>query len=1278
MVTTHGQAGAGNRTHDEEASPVNKVGIHKPYLALLAALLVFVFVPGISAAAGSCVLADGAASTGTTVGGTSMTISHTTSGTDRLMLVGVSFGLGSGETVSEVRYDGDLLNFEGARNGPGNDSRIEIWSRLAPDTGTHNVVVTLSAGSHDGATAGVMTFTEVDQATPLGTFASNAGDSTSASTTVSSAVGELVFGVLAVDDTINRDLVPGAGQSPELWDIFANSANGGGTTEEGAASVVTSWSWSPVADDWAVGGISIKPAVSCSTSTISGTVFEDVNYGGGVGRLLATANADAPAFTIERDGVTVELYDASGNYISNTTTAGGGLYSFAALTPANYTVRVVNTTVASTRVGSTGAEVEVQTYRIDGDGEPVGTGANKVGGEQPIDRDSPANDTTQTLADLQALANQFTQSIVTVDASGGDVTGVDFGFNVDTIVNTNNADQGSLRQFILNANLLTDNAALAQNGRTASVENSIFMIPGTGDALGRPADPNYNAAPLSYTITPTAALPTITDPVVLDGTTQADFAVAPIVVLDGTGAGAVDGLVIGAAGGGSTIRGLVVQNFVNNGILLLGGNNVIAGNYLGLSADGTTIAANNPAAVNQQGGIRVESSSNTIGGTMAADRNVISGNGFAGIELFGAGASGNEIYGNYIGVDASGTLERGNTDEGIDLDLSDSNIIGGPGAGQRNIISGNGSDGIEIDGGDFNVVQGNYIGTDFTGTLIIANVKDGIDINDNGGDGSTGTLIGGTGANEGNLIRGNTIYGVQVRNTTGLDNSILGNQIYGNVLLDIDLNDDGITVNDPLDADSGSNDLLNYPEIVAAPEDSGTITVYFELDVPGGDYRIEFFTNPSGAHGTGNGGGEVFAGARTLTHGGIGVEVFSHSFAGSAGDIIAATATEQLAGPTYASTSEFSTAFTATVFTPFTARWPLDETSGVNAADVDAGNDGTYRNGVLLNQIAACTNTGTGVHFDGFDDLVEVPHSPDYLIDEGTVTLWANIDAIGTEQALFSKDSNGRDTGGHLTLTVQPGGDVQVRLQSTTTDYFVNSAAVSSGTWFHVAFSWGSDGMALYLDGAAPVTDPYIGGLGATSGDTGNFEPIAFGAGTTTSDDLLVTATSDHFAGYLDDVRIYNRALSLAEIQTLAGCTPDLDLVKRAFWPDGTPIPTGATIPSAMGFKFLLYINNSAGARTDVSVRDVLDPAFQYEPESMRVDNSIGNCAAAVCTALEEQAIFTAVNAAALRTDAEDGDAVSYTVVSTTIDAGNGNTGNAQLDINGNKVWAIVLTARMP
>ncbi|MEE8306717.1 MAG: hypothetical protein V3R81_05585, partial [Gammaproteobacteria bacterium] len=281
--------------------------------------------------------------------------------------------------------------------------------------------------------------------------------------------------------------------------------------------------------------------------TVSGTVFEDVNYGGGTGRNLAAANADKGSYTLERGGVTVELYDdPAGNYISNTVTAVDGTYSFTALTPpANYTVRVVNSTVTSVRTGSNGSEVAVQTFRMDGASEGAGTGATKVGGEQPADMDAPANNTTQTLANLQAPGGQYTQSIITVDASGGDVTGVDFGFNFDTIVNTNNSGQGSLRQLILNANLLTDNASLAQNGLTAGVETSIFMIPSATDPLGRPADPNYNGSGNGeFTIQPGTALPVISDPVVLDGSTQPGFGGSPIIELDGTLAGAGHGLEI--------------------------------------------------------------------------------------------------------------------------------------------------------------------------------------------------------------------------------------------------------------------------------------------------------------------------------------------------------------------------------------------------------------------------------------------------------------------------------------------------------------------------------------------------------------------------------------------------------------------------------------------------------------------------------------------------------------------------------------------------------------
>ncbi len=137
-----------------------------------------------------------------------------------------------------------------------------------------------------------------------------------------------------------------------------------------------------------------------------------------------------------------------------------------------------------------------------------------------------------------------------------------------------------------------------------------------------------------------------------------------------------------------------------------------------------------------------------------------------------------------------------------------------------------------------------------------------------------------------------------------------------------------------------------------------------------------------------------------------------------------------------------------------------------------------------------------------------------------------------------------------------------------------------------------------------------------------------------------------------------------------------LEIVKRSFQTDSTPIASGSIVPSYLEFKYLLYINNNGGARTDVSVRDILDPAFQYQLESMRVDNSVAACALAVCDAAEELAIFTAVNGAAVLTDAVGDDVVSYAAA--TIDAGNENAGNLQLDINADSVWAILFSVKMP
>ncbi|MCP3994928.1 MAG: DUF11 domain-containing protein [bacterium] len=136
-----------------------------------------------------------------------------------------------------------------------------------------------------------------------------------------------------------------------------------------------------------------------------------------------------------------------------------------------------------------------------------------------------------------------------------------------------------------------------------------------------------------------------------------------------------------------------------------------------------------------------------------------------------------------------------------------------------------------------------------------------------------------------------------------------------------------------------------------------------------------------------------------------------------------------------------------------------------------------------------------------------------------------------------------------------------------------------------------------------------------------------------------------------------------------------LSIVKRAFQLDGTPIPTGSTVPRGTPIKFLLYINNRGGSVSDVSMQDVLDSAFLRVPESTKYDNSSPNCAATACTGVEEAAIFAAADSGTSGTDAVDTDVVSFTGV--TLDIGNQNTANAQLDIAGGKVWAAVFTVQM-
>jgi hypothetical protein len=225
-------------------------------------------------------------------GQSSRTFSHTTSGTDRLIIVGISFNNDDLQTVSSVTYAGQALTKIG-QAVQSDDARVELWYRVAPTTGTNNVVVTFSAGLNDGGVIGAMTFTGVNQSTPLGTFASATGDSTSASVNVSSATGELVLGVISVEGE-DADTVTFGPLQAEHWNITSTPGDdtiAAGDTEAGASTVTISWSISPAADDWAIGAVPIKYATSTGPTAAPGGPGYSGGGGGGSKGAGATGGA---------------------------------------------------------------------------------------------------------------------------------------------------------------------------------------------------------------------------------------------------------------------------------------------------------------------------------------------------------------------------------------------------------------------------------------------------------------------------------------------------------------------------------------------------------------------------------------------------------------------------------------------------------------------------------------------------------------------------------------------------------------------------------------------------------------------------------------------------------------------------------------------------------------------------------------------------------------------------------------------------------------------------
>ena len=477
-------------------------------------------------------------------------------------------------------------------------------------------------------------------------------------------------------------------------------------------------------------------------------------------------------------------------------------------------------------------------------------------------------------------------------------------------------------------------------------------------------------------------------------------------------------------------------NGIGNGISISPGTSgstgiVVEGNFIGTDAAGSAALGNVGVGIGIDGGTL----NTVIGGTDPGAGNVISAN-RVGIDMTGGSSSqhqpvGTTIQGNMIGTDATGTFALGNTAAGIGTAAAGSMLIGGAASGARNVISGN-DVGINLGGAVGVIVEGNDIGTNLAGAPV-PNASDGVQL------GAGGNEV------EANTIADNGGDGVDISSSDPLvDDTISRNSMFSNGNLGIDLNGDGVTLNNCC-GHSGPNDYENFPVLTSAVTSGGHVTVVGTLDTASPHTaKVELFADPTpdpGGNWSGYGEGAVFLGSVTPAANGSFTATLP-SFA--PGALISATATDSagntsefaqdiwLTSPAPPVVSSFSPTH-GTVGTSVTiagsgfAGATAIAFGGIEATDVSVGSDST-----ITATIAAGTPTGpVSVTAPGgttaSSALFYLPptvtgFSPSNAAEHATVTV-TGTNLIGATQVQlggvgvpFSVASNGR-----LTFTVPTG-----------------------------------------------------------------------------------------------------------------------------------------------------------------------------------------------------------------------------------------------------------------